>query len=384
MLRATNFILSSLSLLLTVSTRSAHGQATDLLSTDWLTTGNGVSIDPSTNIVTLQSSTSHANDFGVLLTKNAYNGDDLDFAVDYITTDYSSLQTGYESQLVLFLTEAGTATPEDLYIIENNFADFEAKTVGYLNPKVHTNLDGTLDYTWFFGGTPSVSQGWWSTPGKKLELSVRIRRLDNQIYSYYKALDSDTWLDIPNFPPMPIPEALQDVPLQFGMRVRKEYKAYHKFDVQARILSSNPPLPVSIECLYVPSAERLRAAFQSSTDGIINVCASETPILWDETYTLDSIGRIYLTDANYPNNPYKLTCLRSVDDADDDTKRCVIDFAPTDANLDPSTQYGGFAIQDQNDLTVDGFDFINYKAKGSIFNTREESTLTIKNCVFTK
>ncbi len=190
--------------------------------------GNGVSFSTDTEVV-LSSESNQASQFGVVLTKNAYNGADVDFQVDYVQTDYASLQSAYESQLVIFFVPEGTL-PATLLQTDNNFGEFEAATVGYLRSKVFT----TMDHTWFYCGTGEVSQG-TSTSTKYLELSLRIRRLNNTIYAYYKAPGSDTWVDIKL--PMAIPQSLHGVPLQFGFRVKKEYKTHHNFSVHAKKLA---------------------------------------------------------------------------------------------------------------------------------------------------
>ena len=70
----------------------------DLLSDEWMFDGHGVSF-PSYNEVVLHSDTPGSDQFGVVLTTHAFNDADVDFAVNYTQTDYSDVQSGYESQV---------------------------------------------------------------------------------------------------------------------------------------------------------------------------------------------------------------------------------------------------------------------------------------------
>ena len=216
---------------------SATSTTTNLFSNDLLFGGNGVSFPTDTEVV-LESTSSTSSEFGVVITKHAFNADDVDFKVDYTQTSYANVQDGYESQLCVFFAPTGTY-PEDLLQNDNDFGDFTASTVGYFKSKVYTIGE---QYTWFDSGT-SESTHSSSTNTKHLELSLRIRRLENQIYTYYKVPGSDAWVH--EGQAMDIPEALQDVPVQFGFRVKKGWRMYHQFSVQAFQQAGGSPLSIA-------------------------------------------------------------------------------------------------------------------------------------------
>lgn len=120
-----------------VVNNSSHRKlGTDVATNDWLYAGNGVSF-PSQNQVVLESSSSSSSQFGVILTQDAYNDDDIDFQVEYTQTDYPS-QTGYQSQIYLFFVPEGTS-PDTLLQTDNNFGDFLALTVGNIKSKMCTH-----------------------------------------------------------------------------------------------------------------------------------------------------------------------------------------------------------------------------------------------------
>ena len=96
---------------------------TNIATSDWLQVGNGVSF-PSENQVVLESSSSSSSQFGVILTQDAYNDDDIDFQVEYTQTDYPS-QTGYQSQIYLF------------FVPENTFPDTLLKQTTILVTSLH-------------------------------------------------------------------------------------------------------------------------------------------------------------------------------------------------------------------------------------------------------
>lgn len=199
--------------------------------------GNGVSFPSSTEVV-LQSNSSESSQFGAVLSKHAFNDVDVDFSVNYTQMSFADYQSGYESQLYVFFVPSGTY-PETLLQPDNDISEFLNATVGRLKSKVHT----TLDHTWFYRGTaaPETSQS-HSIPTKYLELSLRIRRYNNTIYTYYKIPGGLEWAQIQQ--PMSIPEAMHDIPLQFGFRIKKEWQQYHYFAVGARKLAGGPPLPI--------------------------------------------------------------------------------------------------------------------------------------------
>ena len=121
---------------------------------------------------------------------------------------------------------------------DNNFAEFEASTVGWLRSKVHS-VD---DYTRFYRG-PYEGNSEVTISPKHLELSLRIRRFDNMIYTYYKEPGgANGWVDIGQ--PLAIPLESQSVPLQFGYRVKKERRAHHHFSVITKKIAGGTPLPI--------------------------------------------------------------------------------------------------------------------------------------------
>ena len=136
----------------------------DLISDEFMFDGNGVSF-PSVTDVVLQSDSSNSSQFGVVITKHAFNEEDVDFQVEYSQTSYADVQGGHESQLLIFFAEEGTY-PETLQQTDNDIGVFQASTVGYLKSKVFT----TSDNTWFSCGTAEGSQS-SSTPTKYLDLS---------------------------------------------------------------------------------------------------------------------------------------------------------------------------------------------------------------------
>jgi len=71
--------------------------------------------------------------------------------------------------------------------------------------------------------------------GGYFDLSLRLRRLDNAIHTYYKVPDGD-WVEIGQ--PTPLPQEMQNVPLQFGCRVKKEWKTNHQFTLTATNLGA--------------------------------------------------------------------------------------------------------------------------------------------------
>ena len=117
------------------------------------------------------------------------------------------------------------------------------------------------------------------------------------------------------------------------------------------------------------------AILDVGNNGIVNVCVSSTPIVCDETQK-----PIYLND-DVSTTSFQLNCV--CNELDCGEERCVLDYTPTSA-YDGSEAYGGFILQDQRTLTVDGFDFVNLRGKGRFFYNQHGSTLTIRNSVFQK
>ena len=197
--------------------------------------GNGVSF-PSDIDVQLRSNSSASYEFGVVITTHAFNADDVDFEVDYTQTSFAGVQSAYESQLILFFATSGTY-PEMLLQSDNNFANFTALIAGSVKSKIHT----TLNYTWFYAGTKEAS-GSASTAAKHLQLSLRIRRLNNEICTYFRVPGDQNWQQIGS--PLILPSSMHDVPLQFGYRVKKEWQVHHNFTVRAQKLAGGPSLPI--------------------------------------------------------------------------------------------------------------------------------------------
>ena len=92
------------------------------------------------------------------------------------------------------------------------------------------------DHTYFYG-----SNGVGSVAGGQFDLSLRLRRLNNVLHSYYKVPGGD-WVEIGTS--VAVSQEYQDVPIQFGFRVKKEWRAYHKFSVVKIQRSGGPPLPI--------------------------------------------------------------------------------------------------------------------------------------------
>ena len=183
----------------------------------------------------LQSESDDSSGFGAVITKHAYSEEDVDFQVDYIQTLFSDDQTGYESQLYIFFAEEGTY-PETLLQSDNDIGLFLASTVGYLKSKIFITDPNN---TWFSCGTSETSQSSHTSP-RYLELSLRLRRLNNFVHAYYKVPSDGAWMSITE--QMPIPQAMHNVPIQFGFRVKKEWQKYHYFSLSTTKLAGGPPL----------------------------------------------------------------------------------------------------------------------------------------------
>ena len=188
---------------------------------------------PSNDVYTtrLFSDSTASDAFGTVVTKYAFNDLDVDFQVDYIQTSYTEQQAGYESQLYIFFVESGTY-PEYLLQNDNIIDDFLDSTVAWFRTKVHT----TINATWFdggIGGTDIRVNDSDENTGKHLELSLRIQRLDHQIYGSYYVPSIDRWYNISDTA-MELPVEYRNLPLQIGFRVKKEWKQYHEFQVKLK------------------------------------------------------------------------------------------------------------------------------------------------------
>lgn len=69
-----------------------------------------------------------------------------------------------------------------------------------------------------------------STGTKFLQLQLRLRRNENQIYAFYKDSLATGWTQIG--PALNLAADVQDVPIKFGVRIKKEWKTLHEFDVK--------------------------------------------------------------------------------------------------------------------------------------------------------
>ena len=187
------------------------------------------------------SDSSDSSDFGVVLTKDAWNGD-VDFQVDYNQTAFSD---GWESRFYIFFVPEGTS-PDELLQTDNQAGVFEALTAGYLTSKVHA----TIDTTYFNCGTANATcnNPYGPTVSTKyFELSLRLQRLScgascAQVHAYYKVPggDTDTWVQAGQS--MNLPAELHDTPLQFGIRVMKNYQPSHRFTVKTTQLAGDLPV----------------------------------------------------------------------------------------------------------------------------------------------
>lgn len=206
--------------------------------------GNIANEDPFPDFNTeavLHSESSSADQFGVVLTKHAFNEDDVDFQFDYIQESFDHLYTGYQAQLFVFFVEEGTY-PKSLLQNDEGFADFKAATVGWLQSKIGGSAVGSTN-TWFYWGSQGENPPYGtSTPTQHLELSLRIRRFEGKIETYYKAPGASDWTLLGQ--PLNIPLAA-NAPLQAGFRIKKEYRAYHNFKVTTKKRAGGPALPIA-------------------------------------------------------------------------------------------------------------------------------------------
>ena len=160
----------------------------DVITEEWMFHGNGVSFPSETEVV-LQSSSYASDQLGAVVTTHAFNEGDVDFQVDVTQTSFAEVQGGYESQLYIFFAEEGTY-PETLLQSDIDIEEFLAETVGYLKSKVF--IGESSRNTWFSCGTAETTQS-LSTSTQYYELSLRLRKLNNQIHAYYKPPDGNAW-----------------------------------------------------------------------------------------------------------------------------------------------------------------------------------------------
>lgn len=186
--------------------------------------GAGRLLSESDYQIVLESSTSNADQFGVVLTKSAYSGD-VDFEISYVQDPNFTQTDTYQSQLIAFLAEEDTNAAD---FEQTNLGTFEDLTVGWLRSKVwDSDPLGGMDVTYLYG-----TNGDSITSPRHLEMSLRVQRLNNQIHTFYKV--SDNWVEFGT------PTTTTSIgPLKLGFRVWKEYKAFHKFTVTATKLSGD-------------------------------------------------------------------------------------------------------------------------------------------------
>merc|ERR1719261_2440011 len=67
-------------------------------------------------------------------------------------------------------------------------------------------------------------------PAPRASNSSRLRRNQNQITAFYKDPLAIGWTQIG--PALNLPTHLHDVPIKFGVRIKKEWKALHEFNVK--------------------------------------------------------------------------------------------------------------------------------------------------------
>ena len=113
-------------------------------------------------------------------------------------------------------------------LIALNFFDGRDATTGWANARVFNDLPNT----WFAADVDSDSstRSNASTGTKFLQLQLRLRRNQDQIYAFYKDSLATGWTQIG--PALNLAADLQDVPIKFGVRIKKEWKTFHEFDVK--------------------------------------------------------------------------------------------------------------------------------------------------------
>ena len=113
-------------------------------------------------------------------------------------------------------------------LIALNFFDDRDATTGWANARVFNDLPNT----WFaaYVDSDSATRSTASTRTKSLQLELRLRRNQNQITAFYKDPLAIGWTQIGAA--LNLPTHLHDVPIKFGVRIKKEWKALHEFDVK--------------------------------------------------------------------------------------------------------------------------------------------------------
>lgn len=89
--------------------------------TDFSTSDNGVAL--SGDVFTFGSSSSSADDFGIIMTNKAFVGEDVDFKVEYTQSEFPE-QGGYQSSIVVFFATDDTPMSA-LNKGDNDFSQFE-------------------------------------------------------------------------------------------------------------------------------------------------------------------------------------------------------------------------------------------------------------------
>lgn len=198
--------------------------AAESYMTDFSTSDDGVAL--SGDVFTFGSSSSSADDFGIIMTNKAFVGEDVDFKVEYTQSEFPE-QGGYQSSIVVFFATEDTPMSA-LNKDDNNFSQFEDATTGWANARVFNDLPNT----WFAADVDSDSstRSNASTGTKFLQLQLRLRRNQDQISAFYKDSLATGWTQIG--PALNLAADLQDVPIKFGVRIKKEWKTLHEFDVK--------------------------------------------------------------------------------------------------------------------------------------------------------
>lgn len=204
----------------------------------WLIDGR-VDFEDDSTTIRLQSDAQ--SDLGIIVTAKAYNDADVDFMVEYHQQTFEDEHTGYEGQLYLFLVPTGTY-PETLGHNDNSFGDFHDMLVGYIRSKIYTNPVSPIDATYLqIGSSGEGSTSDIVRPQYK-SLTLRIRRFNGEIYGYYRVSANDEWIQVNS--PLQLPDEMKTMPLQVGLRVKKEWKTFYDFTLQVQKLAGGAPLDI--------------------------------------------------------------------------------------------------------------------------------------------
>ena len=211
-----------------------------LSKNQWMTWGR-VDFDLNDDQFILQSEKN--SDLGVLVSTHAFNDTDIDFIVEYDQETFEDDHSGYEAQPYLFFVPTGTY-PEILTQTDNQFSDFEQIVVGYVRSKIFTSTTNPIDHTWFRAGNRANTDSFTSSTSNRLKsLSLRIRKYNNEIYAYYRQLvDDGEWIQIGSS--LPLADDVKNIPLQVGIRVKKEWKSLYNFTMRVQKLAGGKPIKI--------------------------------------------------------------------------------------------------------------------------------------------